>query len=113
MGNHINHVRKIAGIKHVGIGADFDGVNKLPDNLEDVSKYPHLFAELLSDPTWTIEDLKKLAGQNLLRVMRDVEKVRLEMKQQRVPPFEQEVPTSQLVGLTNCSYQFIKSSDDS
>ncbi|XP_063594356.1 dipeptidase 1-like [Penaeus indicus] len=111
--DHINHVRKIAGIKHVGIGADFDGVNKLPENLEDVSKYPHLFAELLSDPTWTIEDLKKLAGQNLLRVMRDVEKVRLEMKQQRVPPFEQEVPASQLVGLTNCSYQFIKSSDDS
>ncbi|KAK3893416.1 hypothetical protein Pcinc_002768, partial [Petrolisthes cinctipes] len=68
---HINHVRKIAGVEHVGIGADFDGVNKLPEGLEDVSRYPHLFAELLSDPTWSEADLRLLAGQNLLRVMRD------------------------------------------
>ncbi|XP_042217039.1 dipeptidase 1-like [Homarus americanus] len=51
---HINHVREIAGIQHVGIGADFDGVNKLPEGLGDVSEYPHLFAELLADPTWTL-----------------------------------------------------------
>lgn len=49
---------------------------RLPEGLEDVSRYPHLFAELMSDPSWTVEDLKKLAGHNLLRVMRDAERVR-------------------------------------
>ncbi|XP_069165215.1 dipeptidase 1 [Procambarus clarkii] len=72
---HINHVRTVAGAHHVGIGADFDGVNKLPEGLEDVSRYPYLFAELLADPSWSLEDLRNLAGHNLLRVMRDVEKV--------------------------------------
>ena len=50
--------------------------HRLPEGLEDVSRYPHLFAELLTDPTWSEEDLKLLAGKNLLRVMRNVEKVR-------------------------------------
>ncbi|XP_063594370.1 dipeptidase 1-like [Penaeus indicus] len=109
---HINHVRKVAGVKHVGIGADFDGVNKLPKGLEDVSKYPELFAALLRDKKWTVEDLKLLAGQNLLRVMRDVEKVRISMSHQKIPPFEEEVPTAHLEGHTNCSYGFIKNSDD-
>ncbi|XP_063878602.1 uncharacterized protein LOC135110315 isoform X2 [Scylla paramamosain] len=110
--DHINHVRKVAGVQHVGIGADFDGVNKLPAGLEDVSRYPHLFAELMSDPSWTIEDLKKLAGQNLLRVMRDVEKVREVMSQQGVAPHEWEVPPSQLPAPNNCSYKFTKRGDD-
>ncbi|XP_071512537.1 uncharacterized protein [Panulirus ornatus] len=111
--DHINHVRQIAGVQHVGIGADFDGVNKLPNGLEDVSRYPHLFAELLSDSSWSIEDLKMLAGQNLLRVMRDVEKVRVEMSKQRVAPYEEEVPPNQLKGLTGCSYKFTSDPDDS
>ncbi|XP_071541864.1 dipeptidase 1-like [Panulirus ornatus] len=111
--NHINHVRKIAGIQHVGIGADFDGVNKLPEGLEDVSKYPNLFAELLADSSWSLEDLKLLAGQNLLRVMREAEKVRLAMSRQKVAPYEEEVPTSQLENLTTCSYKFTKDPDDS
>ena len=51
--------------------------NRLPVGLEDVSKYPSLFAELLSDMSWSKEDLSKLAGQNLLRVMREVEQVSL------------------------------------
>lgn len=51
-------------------------VHRLPVGLPDVSAYPSLFAELLSDPTWTISDLRKLAGENLLRVMRQVEEVR-------------------------------------
>ncbi|XP_071512639.1 dipeptidase 1-like isoform X2 [Panulirus ornatus] len=109
---HINHVRNIAGVHHVGIGADFDGVNKLPEGLEDVSRYPHLFAELLTDPSWSAEDLKKLAGENLLRVMRDVEKVRQTMSEQGVLPHEEEVPPSQLREMTNCTYKFTKSLHD-
>ncbi|XP_042222357.1 dipeptidase 1-like [Homarus americanus] len=111
--DHINHVRKIAGVEHVGIGADFDGVNKLPEGLGDVSRYPQLFAELLTDPTWSLDDLKLLAGHNLLRVMRDVEKVRVAMSKRKVPPYEEEVPPSQLEGLTACSYKFTKDPDDS
>jgi len=49
---------------------------RAPQGLEDVSRYPHLFAELLQDPRWTEEDLKKLAGLNFLRVFRQVEEVR-------------------------------------
>lgn len=54
----------------------FSSLNcRLPEGLEDVSTYPRLFAELLADPTWTRADLKKLAGENILRVMREVEQV--------------------------------------
>lgn len=49
--------------------------SRTPQGLEDVSKYPYLFAELMQDPTWTEEDLRKLAGLNFLRVFRQVEKV--------------------------------------
>lgn len=77
---HINHVRDVAGVDHVGIGADYDGVNSTPQGLEDVSKYPQLF-DLLANPDenyntftpWTADELKKLAGLNILRVMRAVE----------------------------------------
>lgn len=77
---HINHIRKVAGVDHVGIGGDFDGVDEVPQGLEDVSKYPQLF-DLLATPNekyndfvpWTAEELKKLASGNVLRVMRAVE----------------------------------------
>ncbi|KAG5344816.1 DPEP1 Dipeptidase, partial [Acromyrmex charruanus] len=72
---HINHIRKVAGIDHVGIGAGFDGINFTPTGLEDVSRYPQLLATLLEDPTWTEDDIKKLAGLNLLRVFAKVEQV--------------------------------------
>ncbi|XP_063584678.1 dipeptidase 1-like [Penaeus indicus] len=71
---HINHIREIAGIDHVGIGADFDGINKTPVGLEDVSKYPALLAELLRDPRWTVADLRKLVGENIIRVFSEVER---------------------------------------
>ncbi|KYM92121.1 Dipeptidase 1 [Atta colombica] len=71
--SHINHIRKVAGIDHVGIGAGFDGINFTPTGLEDVSRYPQLLATLLEDPTWTEDDIKKLAGLNLLRVFAKVE----------------------------------------
>ena len=72
--NHIDHLRKVAGINHIGIGSDFDGITTVPQNLEDVSKYPVLVAELLRRG-YTKDDLKKILGQNVLRVMRQVEQV--------------------------------------
>merc|ERR1719361_1503766 len=72
---HLNHIRTIAGIDHVGIGASYDGINSTPRGLEDVSQYPELFATLLASGMWTIDDLKKLAGLNFLRVFKEVERV--------------------------------------
>lgn len=71
--DHIDHVRKVAGIDHVGIGSDFEGFDGAPDGLEDVSCYPALLAEL-SRRGYDREDLRKVAGSNLLRVMREAEK---------------------------------------
>ena len=77
--NHIDHIRKVAGINHIGIGSDFDGITTVPQNLEDVSKYPVLVAELLRRG-YTKDDLKKILGQNVLRVMRQVEQVAARMQ---------------------------------
>ena len=70
--DHIEYVRKVAGSDHVGIGSDFDGIDTTPEGLEDVSKFPDLFAELIRRG-WSDADLKKLAGQNLLRALRAAE----------------------------------------
>ena len=72
--DHIDHVRKVAGIDHVGYGSDFDGTSGGPDGLEDVSTFPRLTAELLRRG-YTDEDVKKVLGLNLLRVMRAAEAV--------------------------------------
>jgi membrane dipeptidase len=82
--DHIDHVRSVAGVKHVGIGGDFDGVGDLPDDLGDVSTYPALFAEL-STRGWSDDDLTSLAGGNALRVLRDVESVAREEQLTRRP----------------------------
>ena len=71
---HIQHVRDTAGIDHVGLGGDFDGVDALPDGLEGVDAYPRLLAALIANG-WTDADIRKLAGENVLRVMRAVEAV--------------------------------------
>ncbi len=73
---HINHIRDVAGVDHVGIGADFCGVTLTPEGAEDVSKYPVLFAALLEEGSWSEEDLSKLASRNLIRVFYEVEAVR-------------------------------------
>ncbi|MFL6125588.1 dipeptidase [Actinophytocola sp.] len=65
---HVEHAREVAGIDHIGIGGDYDGVDELPAGLEDVSGYPNLFAALL-DRGWSEEDCAKLAGENVLRVL--------------------------------------------
>ncbi|MGB3763364.1 MAG: dipeptidase [Ornithinimicrobium sp.] len=71
---HVEHLRDVAGIDHVGIGGDYDGVPGLPLGLEDVSCYPNLFAAL-SERGFSDDDLRKVAGTNLLRVLRDAEAV--------------------------------------
>nr|WP_272088926.1 dipeptidase [Nannocystis bainbridge] len=70
--DHVEHVRRVAGVDHVGLGGDFDGMSAAPVGLEDVSKYPHLLAEL-ARRGWTDAELEKLAGRNLLRVLRAAE----------------------------------------
>lgn len=72
--DHVDHVARVAGVEHVGIGGDFDGSLIWPIGLEDVSGYPLLFAELMARG-WTDDDLARLAGGNLLRVMRAAESV--------------------------------------
>ena len=70
--DHIEHVRKVAGGDHVGIGSDFDGIDQGPQGLEDVATFPALFAELIRRG-WNDADLRKLAGENVLRVIRQNE----------------------------------------
>ncbi|MBV8841462.1 MAG: dipeptidase [Bryobacterales bacterium] len=69
---HIDHIRKIAGIDAIGIGSDFDGVECTPEGLDDVSKFPNLTRALL-EKGYTPEDIRKIYGENFLRVMRAVE----------------------------------------
>jgi membrane dipeptidase len=76
--DHIDHIRKVAGIDHLGVGGDFDGMGPGPDGLEDVSCYPALFAELMQRG-YSDEDIQKIAGLNLLRVFRAVEVAALEL----------------------------------
>ena len=77
--DHLDHARKVAGIDHVGIGSDFDGFEGATEGLEDVSRYPALMTELMRRG-YTHEDIKKVAGLNLLRVFRKVEKVSNRLK---------------------------------
>ena len=70
--DHVDHVRKVAGIDHVGYGSDFDGITATPAGLEDVSTFPALTAELLRRG-YTELEVKKVLGLNLLRVMRAAE----------------------------------------
>jgi membrane dipeptidase len=70
--DHIDHVRRVAGIDHIGIGSDFDGIDRGPTGLEDVGDFPNLFAELLRRG-YSEADLKKIAGGNVLRAMKAME----------------------------------------
>jgi membrane dipeptidase len=80
--DHVEHVRKVAGIDHVGIGSDFDGITSTPVGLDGVEDFPALLAELMRRG-WTEGDVKKLAGLNVLRVFRDVEKVAQRLQKER------------------------------
>ncbi len=70
--DHIDHIRQVAGVDHVGLGGDFDGVGSLPEGLTGVETYPALLAELMRRG-WSEADIRKLAGENVLRVMRAAE----------------------------------------
>ncbi|HEX2218698.1 MAG TPA: dipeptidase [Gemmatimonadales bacterium] len=81
---HVEHVRKVAGVDHVGIGSDFDGITYVPVGLEDVSTFPQLFAELIRRG-WSDDDLRKLAGRNVLRAMRAAEATATRLQRERQP----------------------------
>ncbi|XP_049809601.1 dipeptidase 1-like [Schistocerca nitens] len=99
---HINHIRAVAGVNHVGLGAGYDGINLTPEGLEDVSRYPLLLAELARDRLWSASDIKKLAGANLVRVFREVEKVRADWSEGG--PTEDWISMEDLDGKTYCRY---------
>lgn len=82
--DHIEHVRKVAGPDHVGIGSDYDGIDDTPEGLPDVSAFPVLFAEL-SRRGWSERDLRKLAGENLLRALASAEQVARRLQRARPP----------------------------
>lgn len=82
--DHVEHVRKVAGVDSVGLGGDYDGNDTWPVGLEDVSKYPYLFAELIRRG-WSDEDLKKLASGNVLRAFRQAETVARRLQASRPP----------------------------
>jgi membrane dipeptidase len=77
--DHIEHIAKVAGVDHVGIGSDFDGVGRMPDGLGGVETYPALLAELMRRG-WSDADVAKLAGENVLRVMAQAEAVAKSMQ---------------------------------
>jgi membrane dipeptidase len=77
--DHIEYIRKVAGVGHVGIGSDYDGNLQWPQGLEDVSSYPKVFAELIRRG-WTDQELRMLAGENLLRAFEVVEGVAAQLR---------------------------------
>jgi membrane dipeptidase len=82
--DHIEHIRDVAGVDHVGIGSDFDGIPEAPAGLDGVDKYPALFEEL-ARRGWSDADLSKLAGANLLRVLEAAEKVSAKLRATEQP----------------------------
>jgi membrane dipeptidase len=82
--NHVEHVREVAGVDHVGIGSDYDGVDWLPEGLEDTSTYPALIAELLRRG-WSEEDCGKLASGNIIRTLRAAEETARALSASRGP----------------------------
>jgi membrane dipeptidase len=82
--DHLDHMREVAGIDHLGIGGDYDGTAFTPAGLEDVAGYPNLIAELLLRG-WSDADLAKLTWQNAVRVLRDAETVAADLRQRRGP----------------------------
>ncbi|XP_060814831.1 dipeptidase 1-like isoform X1 [Bombus pascuorum] len=117
--DHINYIRNLIGADHVGIGADYDGVGSMPEGLEDVSKYPDLFDRIYEsdvNPKWTREELEKLAGRNLIRVLQAAEKVRDSLAKSEHPRqdiidqqdiYEGEITSKLQPGLCNTAKEWI------
>jgi membrane dipeptidase len=79
--DHIDHIVKVAGIDHVGLGSDFDGIERVPDQLEDVSKFPYVTQELLNRG-YSAEQIRKILGGNLLRALRGAEEAARELNKE-------------------------------
>jgi membrane dipeptidase len=82
--DHLDHMREVAGIDHVGMGGDYDGIAFTPDGLADVSAYPNLVAELLGRG-WSEVDIAKLTWRNAVRLLRDMEDVARELRRTEAP----------------------------
>jgi membrane dipeptidase len=82
--DHVDHIRQVAGVDHVGLGSDFDGITDVPVGLEAVDKFPALLVELMRRG-WTDADIAKLAGENVLAVMTEAEKVAARLRSTRAP----------------------------
>jgi len=82
--DHIEHIRKVAGIDHVGLGSDFDGIPDTPEGLEGVDRFPALLQEL-ARRGWSDAELAKVAGDNLLRVLSQAEIVSTRLRSERPP----------------------------
>jgi membrane dipeptidase len=91
--DHIDHIREVAGVDHVGLGADFEGFEVAPQGLEGVDKYPALLAELMRRG-WTDADVAKVAGANVLRAMTAAEQVAARLRETKVP--SEAVPSGSL-----------------
>ncbi|XP_075877087.1 dipeptidase 1 [Nelusetta ayraudi] len=101
--DHFDHLKKIGGPEIIGFGGDYDGVTRMPDGLEDVSKVPNVVAELLRRG-WSETDVKSALGNNLLRVLREAEKVRDDMK--KTQPGDMPIPLEEVTNpcRTNTGY---------
>lgn len=88
-------MKNLIGTDYIGVGGDYDGVDKAPTGLEDVSKYPNLFDKLAAEFNWSRDDLKKLAGLNILRVLKDVEDISAKLSNE--VPYEGDVPYNELI----------------
>ena len=84
LADHFDHIKNLIGVDHIGIGSDFDGFSNTIENLDDCSKFPNLFAEL-ARRGWTESELKKIAGENFLRVFRDAESVSQRFREEKEP----------------------------
>jgi membrane dipeptidase len=84
--DHIDHIRRVAGIDHVGIGADYydPGGPSMAEGLDDLTRFPYLFAELLRRD-YSEADLRKIAGENTLRAMREMERVAADLARSERP----------------------------
>jgi membrane dipeptidase len=82
--DHIDHIVQVAGVDHVGLGSDYDGVSQLPDGLEDVSRFPALTEELVRRG-YGEEEIRKMLGENVLRAMERAEAVAARIRAERAP----------------------------
>lgn len=102
---HINHIRRVAGVDHIGLGGDYAGIDFTPVDLPDVSAYPKVFEALIEDGEfeWTDEDLAKVASRNLISTFRQVEAVRDRLAEEGVTEDNTWIPDQDLGEDTGCS----------